>query len=132
LPVIAYGIFSAFSQLKFAKCGNADCSSGNTYSTVDTSLATNGAVLAMALSTDGLPVLNYRRSSGGLRILKCGSADCSSGNISTAVAAAVNYAAVGAITVPADGLPVIPYFDSTSSPDVLRVLKCSDAGCGNP
>jgi len=132
LPVIVYGVFSAFAQLKVAKCGDLDCSSGSTYTTVDTSLSTNGAVVAMALSTDGSPVINYRRGTGGLRILKCGDASCSSGNISTGVSTALNYGAVGALAVPADGLPVVVYADTTGSPDLIRVLKCSDAGCGNP
>ena len=136
LPVIVYGVFSTFAQLKVAKCGDADCSSGTTFTTVDTSLLTNGAVVRMGLSTDGFPVLNYKRSSVGeaakLRILKCGDASCASNNISTVVAAALDYQTVGAFAVPADGLPVVVYADTASSPDRIRILKCSDAGCGNP
>jgi hypothetical protein len=131
IPVIAYGIFASFGQLKVAKCGNANCSSGNTYTTVDTSFSSNGPAVAMTQSSDGFPLINYRRGSGGLRVLKCVDSSCASGNVSTAVNAALNYSVAGAIAVPPDGLPLIPYVDSSGTPDLLKVLKCSDAGCGN-
>ncbi len=131
IPVIVYGVSASGVQLKVAKCGDANCSAGNTYTTVDTSLSGALAPVAMALAADGFPILTYLRSTGGLIVLKCGNASCSTANTSTSVNAALNYTVVGAIAVPSDGLPLIPYFDFTDSNDQLKVLKCSDALCGN-
>jgi len=57
-PVIAYRDASN-SSLKFAKCGNPSCTSGNTTTTLD-SVGTNGQYTSIAIGTDGLPVISYQ------------------------------------------------------------------------
>ncbi|OGA12543.1 MAG: hypothetical protein A3H32_21170 [Betaproteobacteria bacterium RIFCSPLOWO2_02_FULL_63_19] len=56
-PVIAY--FDATkSDLKVAKCGNANCSAGNTVSIVD-STGNVGKYPSLVIGVDGLPVIAY-------------------------------------------------------------------------
>jgi len=59
-PVISYKSFDGSSgTLKVAHCGNASCSSGNTFITADTSLGFSDINTSLAVPADGLPVISY-------------------------------------------------------------------------
>jgi hypothetical protein len=126
LPVISYHDATA-GTLKVAKCGNAACSAGNTLTTVDDPANTVGDHTAIAVPADGRPVIAYRDITGGdLRVLKCGNAACTSGNVSNLVDGAFFVGQFTSIAIGADGLPVMSYYHDIGR---LKVLKCGDAAC---
>ncbi len=64
--------------LKFVRCGNATCNSGNQITTVD---AGNGASVgfnsSVAVPLDGLPVVSHRdQTNNTIKIVKCSNAAC--------------------------------------------------------
>ena len=129
LPIISYGNFGG-TGLKVVKCGNAACSSGNTFTLVDSTSGV-GFPSSMVVPTDGRPVIAYRDiNQNDVRAVKCGNAACTSGNQLSVVDSADFVGFDLAMTVPADGRPVIAYFDATNNR--LKIAKCSNAGCLSP
>jgi hypothetical protein len=132
LPIIAYP--NGSSQTRVVKCGNASCSSGNTFTTIT---AGGQFVLSERLSiavspADGLPVIAGYASVFGfpsniqvVQVAKCGNSSCSSGN---AIAFFINNADSQSLKVGLDNLPVMSYRD-LSAGGSLRVLKCGSANC---
>lgn len=129
LPVIAYFSPGAGFDLIVLKCGNASCSAGNTLTTVD-SAGNVGQYASITIGTDGLPVISYQDASNeDLKIVKCGDAVCSAGNIISVVDSpgAVGYNT--SITTGIDGLPIVTYWDLTNG--YLKVLKCGNGACSS-
>jgi hypothetical protein len=138
LPVLSYYDGSK-GDLKAMKCGNASCSSGNSFTTVDSGGFEVGLFPSVSVPSDGLPVMAYYEldtvdlitRSVYLRVTKCGNASCTSGNTTTRVDSlgirgqANDYHT--SIAVPADGHPVISYFDDVEND--LKILKCGNAAC---
>jgi hypothetical protein len=128
LPVISY-LDVGNNDLKVAKCGNADCSSGNTITTIDSG-GTVGQYTSITIGTDGLPVISYFDwTNGDLKVAKCGNAACSSGNTLTTIDSGGNVGGHTSITIGTDGLPVISYYDVTNYD--LKVAKCANPFCLN-
>lgn len=126
LPVIGYFDLTA-GALKVAKCGNAACNAGNTLTTVDDPANVVGDHTSIAVPADGRPVIAYRDVTGGdLRIMKCGNAACTSGNVSTMIDNAFFVGQFTSIAIGADGLPVVSYYHDIGR---LKVAKCGDAAC---
>jgi len=128
-PVISYRDDTGSTtpaNLKVAKCGNATCSSGNTFSTVVTSFLSGPAI---AISTEGLPLISYGEIGQGLQVVKCGNAACSSGNTINTVDSST--ARDTSIAIGTDGLPVISYGTSVSGIGKLKVAKCGNATCSS-
>jgi hypothetical protein len=126
LPIISY-FTGTSSDLKVAKCGNADCSSGNAITTVD-SADSVGHYTSIAVPADGLPVISYHDATNGdLKIAKCGDAACASGNTITVVDSVGFVGQFTSIAISADGFPVVSYHDFTNAD--LKVLKCGNALC---
>ena len=122
-PVISY---AASSGLKVAKCGNATCSSGNTLSTVVTGSFISPAI---AIGTDGLPLISYGVPGVALKVVMCGNAACSSGNTINTVDS--SNAGHTSIAIGTDGLPVISYQTSVGGLGKLKVAKCGNATCSS-
>ncbi len=130
LPVISYRDLTN-DRVKVLKCGNASCSSGNTVTTLDSTVVTNEGKTSIALSADGLPAISYYDSSNSrLRVAKCGNAVCNAGNTLTMVDGAFGVGTHVSMAIPADGRPVISYYDASNGD--LQVVKCSNAACLNP
>jgi hypothetical protein len=129
-PVIAYHSITGKS-LRYMKCGNPSCTSGNIPNIVDT--GTNAGLYAsIAVGSDGLPVISHHDSvdstHGSLRVVKCGDTSCTPGsNIITLIDSAGKAGEYSSVTVGIDGLPVISYYDGTNSD--LKVAKCADPAC---
>ena len=126
--VISY-LDATAGTLKVLKCGDATCSAGNVATTVDDPVNVVGTYTSIAIGADGLPVVSYTDTTAlALKVLKCGNAACTTGNVATTVDDPAN--AVGeytSIAVGTDGLPVVSYRDTTASR--LKVAKCGNAAC---
>jgi hypothetical protein len=76
LPVISHHDNSA-GGLRVTKCGNPACSGGNVSTTVDDPANEVGTFTAIAIGTDGVPVIShYDSTAGALRVTKCASQAC--------------------------------------------------------
>lgn len=116
LPVISFSAFSPDISpnpaLKVVRCGNRDCSSGNTIATVD---ARAGEVIgessSIAIGAGGLPVIVCSTAEPSPpRVVKsvlCGNPACSAGNSTTVVGERGETLAAAAFD--ADGLAFIVY-----------------------
>jgi hypothetical protein len=128
LPIVSHRD-AANGTLLVTKCGNPGCTAGTITSVVDDTANPVGYDSSLAIAPDGLPVIAHRDSVDGvLRVTKCGTPDCRSGNVSTNVDVTVNR--VGrdpAIAIGSDGLPIISHGDTTAG--TLRVTKCGNAFC---
>ena len=124
-PVISYSDVTN-NTLKVAKCSAANCTGAVTLTTLDTSTVV-GQHTAIAISTDGFPVISYRNTTGGqLKVVKCVNAACT-GSAPVVVDGTVGVGQFTSITVPSDGRPVISHYGGTLN--TLRVVKCGDASC---
>ena len=127
LPVISYSVGST-QDLRMLPCGNAACTAGNTITTAD---ATGyvGQYTSITIGADGLPVVSYFDESPNydLKVLHCGNAACSAGNMAVTVDATGNVGYHTSITIGVDGLPVVSYHDATGVD--LKVVHCSNVFC---
>jgi hypothetical protein len=87
---------------------------------------------SVAIGADGLPIIAYYENvSGNMKVMHCGNASCSSGNVTTVADAGGNGGDSNVsrleIAVAPDGLAVISYHDS--SVGALKVYKCADTNC---
>ncbi len=120
-PVISYLDNFPNYDLKFLKCGNAACSSGNTISTLD-SVGYVGYYTSIAIGANGFPMISYQDfQNNDLKFLKCGNISCSSGNSITTVDSVGSTGHYTSLKKGADGLPVISYSDLTNG--YLKVAR---------
>ncbi len=83
---------------------------------------------SIAIGADDNPVIAYWDwSNGALKVVKCGNASCSTGNIKTTVDSDGNVGWYTSIAIGGDDLPVISYYDATNKD--LKVVKCGNASC---
>jgi hypothetical protein len=128
LPVISYYDVTN-NDLKVIKCGDANCGSGNTITTLD-STGGVGQFTTIAVPADGLPMIAfYDATNTNLKVAKCGNASCSSGNTVSTVDSTGITGFYASIAVPADGRPVISYYDVSTS--ALKVTRCGNASCSS-
>jgi hypothetical protein len=132
-PVIAYRDDST-STLKYARCGNANCSSGNTVTSVS-GAGSSVFQTQIAVGDDGIPTIAFieSASAAGVRILRCGNAGCTAANT---LAPLVLGGANGSPGAPSmalgdDGLPVVAFrvFSATANERTLRFAKCGSRSC---
>jgi hypothetical protein len=125
---------ATYGTLKVLHCGNAACNSGNISTTVDNGgTALVGAFnTSITLGADGRGLIAYDRSEGnGLKVLHCGTFDCSSGNLSTTVDSGSNAGQYASIIIGADGRGLISYYAYTTPSSKLKVLHCGNATCSS-
>lgn len=125
-PQISYRDES--NGLKLLTCGNPDCSSGNVITIVDSD-SDRGAYNSLKLDSSGNPVISYYdRGGDNLRLVHCGDATCSAGNVYNIVDSGSG--AVGQFTsleLDSSGFPVISYYDQGNQN--LNLAHCADADC---
>jgi|GEM_PF-1092534 len=138
-PVVSYRDSTGNYRLKFIKCGNAACSSGNSTPSVVESPSNWGLFTSTVIGTDGYAVIGETlgTTGGSLSVVKCGDATCTSGNATiTSVIPGIDnvYANTGfSITIGTDGFPLISYgsyLGSDGSYD-FRIFKCGSAACNS-
>jgi len=128
-PIISY-YDSTNGDLKVAKCGNIDCSSGNTITSVDT-VNNVGQYTSIAIGRDGLAMISeYDVTNGDLRVVHCGNISCSASNTLTAVDTVDDVGQQTAIKIGADGMPIIVYMRVTAT-NALKTVRCGKIDCSS-
>ncbi len=119
--------------LKILHCGNLDCTSGNTITTVDSVTPSYGSPFtrsSLAIGSDGLPVVSYYDSNNyKLKILHCGNLDCTSGNKITVVDPNSQNGLGSSLAIGSDGLPVVSYYSQAYPHYDLKILHCGNLDC---
>ena len=128
-PVISYnkGSFET-ATLNLVRCGNANCSSGNTFAILDTSYPAPQQS-SLVLNSAGNPVVSLEVASVEFRVLRCGDAICSTKNLSPYLELAIGKTS---LALDAEGNPVIGYaFNGTSADPKpsLKLVHCGNANC---
>jgi hypothetical protein len=127
LPVISY-YDSTNLDLKVLKCGTLTCApvSSNIITTVD-SVGNVGTFNSIAIGGDRMPVIFYYDTSGGLKVLKCGTASCFPTTSNTISSLGTFGSAVNtAITIGTDGNPIVAFSDGDT-----KIIKCGNAFCSS-
>ncbi len=133
LPIIAYGADDSTGILKVTHCSNVSCSTQDQQTVIDSTAAiANG--FAIAIGTDGIPIITYTTASSGgaIKTVKCTNVKCGAAGTTTSIdTLASNQAQQPAMAISADGLPLIAYqFDNGGTPaQQLKVAKCTTASC---
>lgn len=130
LPFIAYRD-STSAEIDVVHCGNADCSSGNVFTSgVDTAPAAELG-LDVALGDRGRPLLAYRvNGQPGFSTFQCSDVACTGGAEGVYVdPEAHSFGGRLSLAVDPGGLPIVAGNDTTTGG--LRVVRCEDALCDN-
>jgi hypothetical protein len=125
-PVISYR--STSGDLMLVHCGNTTCSSGNLIQKVDGSYS--GRYNTLVLDAGGRPVISYRSadnvSVGTLKLVHCGNANCSGGNIYQTLGGSYPGPQHSSLVLDAAGKPVLSY----EVADQNHVVDhCNDVNC---
>lgn len=124
-PVISYWD-EVNLNLKFVHCGDTTCSSGNIFQTVDSARYV-GLYSSLTLNDAGNPVISYFDfTNENLKLVYCGDANCSSGNIIQVVDSVGDQGGVTSLALDSRGKPVISYFDFTNGDLKLARLTGDD------
>ena len=118
------------SDVKVAKCSNMRCTGVTTVTTVD-SVGSVGVSVAIAVGTDGLPILSYYDyTHTSFKVAKCVDPACAQPATFTPIDTNAQDVITGAsddIAIAPDGLPVVVY--ESDSGGGLHVTKCSNQAC---
>jgi hypothetical protein len=125
-PVLAY-LDQAAQALKILRCGNPNCTEGNSIVTAATGPYV-GFHPSLKLDAAGNPVVSYGSgANAGLSVLHCGNALCTAGNTTVLADPLGNFAADSSLVLDAAGNPVVSYYSYTGKN--LRVLHCGTPTC---
>lgn len=85
--------------------------------------------ISMVINADGFPIVAFTANANDLRVVKCGNADCSAGNIDTVVAVNDVIGQSNSMALGSDGLPVIAYQGAGSGS--VHVIHCGNLACSS-
>jgi hypothetical protein len=132
-PVISY-LFDAPHELKLVRCGNLDCSAGNYSAQLVDSSATGFSSISLALDSNDNPAISYYDDSNKkLKLVRCGSPDCATGNDIQIVDSAGdgNWTSLS-LALDSNDNPVISYYDAINNDLKLARLVTGEVvdSCG--
>jgi len=128
-PVVSY-LDVTNQSLKVLHCGDPDCffSGTNWITTVDAG-GQVGHFNSLALDSLGKPVVSYHDyANRNLKVLHCGNANCTSGNIIKTPDSSGDVGGHTSLALDSLGRPVISYYDEGQEP-TLKVMHCNDPNC---
>jgi hypothetical protein len=125
-PVIAYRA-SGGGPAQVFRCATTSCAAATSTISTYSDGAGVGQQPAVALPADGLPVIaHYDAQNFDLMVTRCGTSDCTVGNVTTRVHSTGTVGWRPSIALP-QGFPVIAYFD-TFAPRILAA-RCGSMDC---
>lgn len=128
-PVIAYYDITN-ANLKVVHCGHANCTSGNTINTLD-STGDVGIYPSIKLDGSGFPIIAYTdTTNSSVKVVHCNDTLCAGANetITTVVNTEDDRTRSGsALQLDGSGFPMIVFDDITN--DDLEFVHCNDVDC---
>lgn len=132
-PVMAYRD-ATNGHLKVTKCGDSDCYTATTTTTVVSSTVGAGdQSISIAVTRDGFPVITYSEATDlTLHLIRCDNATCTT-STDTFIdgvdggSPGPNVSTSTSVVIATDDTPRIAYYDETNGD--LRFATCSGAGC---
>lgn len=129
LPVISH--FDAATQkVKVVRCGDSNCSAGNTIAAPDAMAAAVTGIghTSIALAGNTPVVTHYDSDPRDLRFVHCGGASCVSPTLRSLDSGITdNVGIYASLAINGSGNPVVAYYSEPF--DYLKVLVCGDATC---
>jgi hypothetical protein len=126
-PVVAYRD-AANNDLKVLRCGNPDCSAGNTIATVD-SAGDVGLRPSLVLNFLGEPLVVYADATNSdLKVVWCGNATCTDNNQYSVIVDGVPVEH-SSLAMGHDGLPLVAYYDQNAGD--LKLARCDNPTCAS-
>lgn len=123
-PIFAY-YDSSNADLKVARCADTSCT-GLASVVVADAAGFVGRAPGIALAA-GLPQIAYNAGDNSVKLMRCSTMDCSTGN-SFSTLTADNPAALS-IMEGRDGASLIAYMADVTTQDSLRLIKCVGTSC---
>lgn len=122
-PLIAYNDGNA-GDLKFVRCGDSSCLSGNVFASVDT-VGVVGRAPSMTLVA-GLPQIAYQADGSGLRLAMCGTLECAAPVFKSLAPDNVVHTSA---STGRDGAAMVAFQSDTTTTDSLKVARCGNTAC---